>query len=316
LGIQISSVRFPKNDSSSCEWFIVTTDFGGFRKVKHLLIIFSLYRFAFHTKTLIFTVFEMSNFVLTSICRRFWFSALIGKKVRLKPIECLSKFMVTLLQLINHVGNDFDVSKMEISALKTSLALPQTAKKIRRQRIRGITRRRSESNTRRACRIIGSNSTSRFCTIESHGNDSKTRKLSALWTETKRRWKAIFHLQTTDSKTTEKSIGLWLEMRNGYSTTTPRRKNTMLSPVNRCHRPQHQHHGRTFMIWRSCSDRTKRILFTMSCWNLTIPLWAIGIGYNWFVWAMHCEKNGRNTSKDMIKLFFFMTTLGLMSLKS
>jgi len=34
-------------------------------EVKHLLIIFSLYRFEFHTKTLIFTVFEMSNFVLT-----------------------------------------------------------------------------------------------------------------------------------------------------------------------------------------------------------------------------------------------------------
>jgi len=30
-----------------------------------MLIIFSLYRFEFHTKTLIFTVFEMSNFVLT-----------------------------------------------------------------------------------------------------------------------------------------------------------------------------------------------------------------------------------------------------------
>ena len=27
--------------------------------------------------------------------------------MRLKPIECLSKFMVTLLQLINHVGNGF-----------------------------------------------------------------------------------------------------------------------------------------------------------------------------------------------------------------
>jgi len=49
------------------------------------------------------------------------------------------------------------------------------AKKIRRQRIRGITRKRSESNARGAC--IGGNSTSRFCTIESHGNDSKTRKL-------------------------------------------------------------------------------------------------------------------------------------------
>jgi len=43
----------------------VTADFGGFREVKHLLIIFSLYRFEFHTKILIFTVFEMLNFVLT-----------------------------------------------------------------------------------------------------------------------------------------------------------------------------------------------------------------------------------------------------------
>ena len=105
-------------------------------------------------------------------------------------------------------------------------------------------------------------------------------------------------------------IGLWLEMRNGYSTTTPRRKNTTLSLINHCHRPQHQH--RTFMVQRSCSvsGGTKRILFTMSCWNLAIQLFrAIGIGYNWFVWVVHYEKNGRNTSKNMIKLFFFMTTL-------
>jgi len=66
----------------------------------------------------------------------------------------------------------------DISALKTSLALD--SQKIRRQRIRGITRRRSESNARGACRIIGGNTTSGFCTIESHGNDSKTRKLGVL----------------------------------------------------------------------------------------------------------------------------------------
>jgi len=95
-------------------------------------------------------------------------------------------------------------------------------------------------------------------------------------------------------------IGLiWLEMKSGYF-TTPRRKNTTLSPVNRCHRPQHQHHGRTFMVRRLCSvsGRTKRVLFIMSCWNLAIPLRVIGIGYNWFVWAVDCEKNGWNTSKD------------------
>ena len=122
-----------------------------------------------------------------------------------------------------------------------------TAKKIRKQRIRGITRRRLESNARGACRIITQQAVS--VRLRAMGN-SKTRKLGALWTETEKRWKAIFHLWTADSKTTKKRffcIRLWLEMRSGYSTTTLRRKNITLSPVNRCHRSQHQHHGRAFI---------------------------------------------------------------------
>ena len=53
-------------------------------------------------------------------------------------------------------------------------------------------------------------------------------------------------------------------MRSGYSTTIPRKKNITLSSINRCHRPQHQYHGRTFMVRRSCSvsGETKRVLFT------------------------------------------------------
>jgi len=43
LGVQISSVRFPKDGSNCCEWFIMTADFDGFKEVKHLLIIFSLF---------------------------------------------------------------------------------------------------------------------------------------------------------------------------------------------------------------------------------------------------------------------------------
>jgi len=63
LGVQISSIRFPKDCSSCCEWFIVTADFGGFREVKHLLIIqFIALSFIIQKP---FTVFEMSNFVLT-----------------------------------------------------------------------------------------------------------------------------------------------------------------------------------------------------------------------------------------------------------
>ena len=137
-------------------------------------------------------------------------------------------------------------------------ALFWTAKKIRRQIIRGITRRRSKSNARGACRIIRGNSTSRFYIrlramgmIQKQGNwvsyELKPRD---------GRLKGDFSFANSwfkDNREKVFCIGLWLEMRSGYSTTTPRRKNTTLSPVNRCHRLQHQYHGRTFMIRRSCS---------------------------------------------------------------
>jgi len=103
-------------------------------------------------------------------------------------------------------------------------------------------------------------------------------------------------------------------MRSGYSTTTSKRKNTTLSPINRCLNITTEHSW--FEDHALYLVGPKRVLFIMSCWNLAIPLRAIGISYNWFVWVVHCEKNGRNTSKDIIKLFFFMTTLDLMSLKS
>jgi len=49
----------------------------------------------------------------------------------------------------------------------------------------------------------------------------------------------------------------------------PQKENTMLSPVNRCHRPQH--HGRTFMVRRSCSvpGGTKRscLLWAAETWR-------------------------------------------------
>ena len=43
--------------------------------------------------------------------------------MQLKRIKCLSKFMATMLRMINHVRNSFDVSRMLILALKTSLAV-------------------------------------------------------------------------------------------------------------------------------------------------------------------------------------------------
>ena len=186
-------------------------------------------------------------------------------------------------------------------------------KKFKDKELEALLEEDQRSNARRACRIIGSNSTSCFCTIESHGNDSKTRKLSALSTETERRWKAIFHLRTANSKTTEKRFfASDYDWRWEGDILRQPQEEKILSPVNRC-----IDLNTTAMEHSWFEDHalylvgTKRILFTMSCWNLTILLWAIGIGYNWFVWAVHCEKNGRNTSKDMIKLFLFRT-LGLM----
>jgi len=64
----------------------------------------------------------------------------------------------------------------DISALKISLS--GQPKKFEDKELETLLE--EESNARGACRIIGDNSTSCFCTIESHGNDSKTRKLSAL----------------------------------------------------------------------------------------------------------------------------------------
>jgi len=72
----------------------------------------------------------------------------------------------------------FDISRMEISMLKTSLAL-DSQKKFEDKELETLLEEDQESNAR-ACRIIGGNSTSRFCTIESHGNNSKTRKLDVL----------------------------------------------------------------------------------------------------------------------------------------
>ena len=165
----------------------MTTDLSDFREVKHLLIIFSLYRFEFHTKTLIFTVFEKSNFMLTKQHLRFWFSALIGRKVRLKPIKCLSKFMV--LQLINHVGNGFDVSRMEISALKTSSGQP---KKFEDKELRHYSKKIRDKRKRRMqerLQNLALGITSRFCTIDWEW--FKNKEIECLWTEIERCWKAI-----------------------------------------------------------------------------------------------------------------------------
>jgi len=84
--------------------------------------------------------------------------------------------MVTLLQLINHVGR-FQRFKDGDFSIEDKPRFGQP-KKFEDKELEALLEE-NQSNTREACRIIGGNS-SRFCTIESHGNDSKTRKLDVL----------------------------------------------------------------------------------------------------------------------------------------
>lgn len=148
-------------------------------------------------------------------------------------------------------------------------------------------------------------------------NVTKARKSGALPTETKRRWKAIFHFRAVDSKETKKGFfftGVWLRMRNWYFMTTLRWKNTTLCADNRCYPPPHQHKYLILMV----SGGTKMVCWKkhMSCWNLDIPLHKTGIDYNIFVWAEHSEKSGRNISKYVTNLFLCIKMPGFMSQKS
>jgi len=109
--------------------------------------------------------------------------------------------------------------------------------------------------------------------------------------------------------------GLWLETRSGIFYNKKKKyyaKPGQSLPSTSTSTPRSNIHNSKIMlcIWW---DQKGPVYWAA---EMTIPLRAIGIGYNWFVWAVHCEKNGRNTSINMIKLFFFMTMLGLMSLKS
>ena len=102
----------------------MTADFGGFRVVRYLPIIFSLYRFEFHTKLLFFTVSNMSNFVLTKQHLRevlvFCFN---WKKSAAGAHRMLVEVYGGNAPTDKSTENGFDVSRMVISALKTSLAL-------------------------------------------------------------------------------------------------------------------------------------------------------------------------------------------------
>ena len=154
--------------------FIVTVDFGDFRKVKHLLIIFSLYRFEFHTKTLIFAMFEMSNFVLTKqhlrevliFCFNWKKSAAEAHRMLVEVYSDTAPTDKSCREWFRRFKDgDFSVED------KPRFGQPKKFDKELKALLEEDQSQTSKSKQRGACRIIGGNSTSRFCTIESHGND-------------------------------------------------------------------------------------------------------------------------------------------------
>ena len=96
---------------------------------------------------------------------------------------------------------------------------------------------------------------------------------------------------------------------------------SQLSQIFSCHQLQHQHHrifiGSKIMlcIWWDQKGLVYYKLLKPDD-SVTGDRYRLRLIDPCIVWAVHCKKNGWNTGKDVIKLFFFMTTLGLMSLKS
>ena len=143
-----------------------------------------------------------------------------------------------------------------------------TTKKIRRQRIRGILEEDQSQTQEELAESLGIIQQAVSVQLRTMEMIQKQRNWVPYELKPRDGERRFFTCNSwfKDNKEKVFCIGFWLEMRSGYSTTIPRRKNTTLSPVNRCHRSQPN------MIRRSCSvsGGTKRVLFTMSCWNLAI----------------------------------------------
>jgi len=82
--------------------------------------------------------------------------------------------MVTLFQLINHVGNGFEGGDFSVEDKPRS----GQPRKFEDKELEALLEEDQSQTQEELAESLGV--TSRFCTIESHGNDSKTRKLSVL----------------------------------------------------------------------------------------------------------------------------------------
>jgi len=156
---------------------------------------------------------------------------------------------------------------MEISALKTSRS--EQPKKFEDKELEALLEE-DQSHARGTCRIIGDNSTSRFCTIESHGNNSKTRKLSAYELKPRDVERRFFTCEQLIQRQQRKGFlhrivtgdEKWIfydNLKKKIYYAKPGQ--SLLSTSISTSRPNI--HGSKIM--HSVSGGTKRVLFTMSC---------------------------------------------------
>ena len=114
------------------------------------------------------------------ICGKFWFSAFIWRKLRLRLTE-YSQVLTVRLFFKKRVVSGFNASTAVILMLSSrGLAWWWKKENFRRFRIGGITCWRVVPNARIIGRIIGRDSRSHFETSQSHGNDSEARKWEVL----------------------------------------------------------------------------------------------------------------------------------------
>ena len=142
------------------------------------------------------------------ICGKFWFSAFIWRKLRLRLIECSKILTVRLLFVKEHVVRGFNASRAVILMSRTGMAVKKKISNIPNRRHYFL---KTRANARKIDRIIESDSKSHFETPPSHGNDSEARKLSSVRVEAERCWTAFLCLWTAASKTESEGVfTLWL----------------------------------------------------------------------------------------------------------
>lgn len=234
----------------------------------------------FHTKTLLIIVLNMSNFVVTKqnlrevfiFCVNWRKTALESYLMLLEVFDKSTTADKARRKWFRRFNNgDFRVKDKPRSGLPKKW----------RQRIRGFTRWRCESNASGGCRIMGVHNQSDAVRLNSR--EMIQMQVNKMHHKLKSRdVESVFSLASNRFKCNKKEFlhWIWTRDRKGIFYDNSKKKNTKLWPVNCCQRPQYKSE---YSWFKGHAARAKSVLYTMSCRNLAISLQVIGLGYKWFV---------------------------------